>query len=122
MDREISLKSSPLTVLLPDSRCKNYMFNFIDTPGHPSFSDEVTVGLRLSDGVLLVVDCIEGVTLFVERLVKEAMRARLPIVCVINKLDRLVLELKLPPADAYFKIKHTIDELNLIIQSYSGIH
>lgn len=42
--------------------------------------------------------------------------------CVINKLDRLVLELKLPPADAYFKIKHTLDELNLIIQSYAGIH
>ena len=109
------MKSSPLTVLLPDSRDKNYLLNLMDTPGHPCFSDEVSAGMRLSDGVLLVIDCVEGVTAFVERLVKEAMRARLPIVCVINKLDRLVLELKLPPADAYFKIKHTIDELNLII-------
>jgi len=109
------MKSSPLSVLLPDSRDKNYLFNFIDTPGHPCFSDEVTVGMRLADGVILVVDCIEGVTIFVERIVKEAIRARVPIVCVINKLDRLILELKLPPADAYFKIKHTIDELNLII-------
>ena len=40
------------------------------------------------------------------------MRQRLPIVLFINKLDRLVLELKLPAADAYYKIKHTIDELN----------
>lgn len=109
-------------MLLPDSRGKNYMFNLVDTPGHPSFSDEVTVGMRISDGILLIVDCVEGVTVFVERLVKEAMRTRLPIVCVINKLDRLVLELKLPPADAYFKIKHTLDELNLIIQFYAGIH
>jgi len=87
----------------------------MDTPGHPAFSDEVTVGMRLSDGVLILIDCVEGVTIFVEKLVKEAMRARLPMVCVINKLDRLVLELKLPPSDAYFKIKHTLDELNLII-------
>lgn len=109
------MKSSPLTVLLPDSRDKNYLFNLIDTPGHPCFSDEVTVGMRLADGVLIVVDCVEGVTVFVDRLVKEAIRARMPIVCVVNKLDRLVLELKLPPADAYFKIKHTLDQLNLIV-------
>jgi len=87
----------------------------MDTPGHPSFSDEVTVGMRLADSVLLVVDCVEGVTLYVERLAKEAMRQHLPIVVMLNKLDRLVLELKLPPADAYFKIKHTIDELNILI-------
>ena len=70
----MSLKSSSLTVLLPDSRSKNYMFNFIDTPGHPSFCDEVTVGMRLADSVLLVVDCVEGVTFYVERLAKEAMQ------------------------------------------------
>jgi len=81
----------------------------MDTPGHPCFSDEVTVSLRLSDGVILVVDCVEGVTIFVEKLVYDAMKNKLPIICVLNKLDRLVLELKLPPADAYFKIKHTID-------------
>ena len=109
------MKSSPLTVLLPDSRGKNYLFNFVDTPGHPAFNEEVTVGYRLADAVVLVVDCVEGVTLQVEKLTKEAMRACLPIICVINKLDRLVLELKLPPVDAYFKIKHTLDEINLII-------
>jgi U5 small nuclear ribonucleoprotein component len=57
------MKSSPLTVLLPDSRGKNYLFNFVDTPGHPAFNEEVTVGYRLADAVVLVVDCIEGVTL-----------------------------------------------------------
>ena len=44
---------------------------------------------------------------------------RLPIILCINKLDRLVLELKLPPTDAYFKIKHIIDEVNGLIQLYS---
>ena len=47
----------------------------IDTPGHPNFSDEVTAGIRLADGMLLVVDCVEGVTFYVERLIKEALKA-----------------------------------------------
>ena len=71
----MSLKCSPLTVLLPDTRGKSFVFNFMDTPGHPGFSDEVTASLRLSDSVLLVIDCLEGVTFYVERLIKEAMRA-----------------------------------------------
>lgn len=41
---------------------------------------------------------------------------------VLNKLDRLVLELKLPPSDAYFKIKHTIDELNMVIKNFESVH
>lgn len=51
-----------MTLILPDSRGKSYMFNIIDTPGHPNFSDEVTAAMRLTDGVLLVIDIIEGVT------------------------------------------------------------
>jgi len=112
----MSLKVSCLSLLLKDSRDKHYFFNLADTPGHPGFSDEVTVGMRLSDGVLLVVDVIEGVGVYVERLIKEAIREGQPIVVVINKIDRLVLELKMPPADAYYKIKHTLDELNTVLR------
>ena len=93
-------------------RGKSYLFNIIDTPGHPNFSDEVTVGMRLADGALLVVDVIEGVTFYVETLIKEALRNQLEIIVVLNKMDRLVLELKLPVNDAYYKIRHTLDEIN----------
>ena len=41
---------------------------------------------------------------------------------MLNKLDRLVLELKLPPADAYYKIKHTLDDINMVIQKLQSIH
>jgi translation elongation factor EF-G len=71
----MSIKASPLTLILPDSNEKSYFFNFIDTPGHPNFSDEVSSGIRLADGMLLVVDCIEGVTFYTEKLIKEALRA-----------------------------------------------
>ena len=47
----------------------------------------------------------------------HAIQEKLPIVLVINKIDRLVLELKLPPADAYHKLRHTIDEVNNLIRS-----
>ena len=53
-----------------------------------------------------------------ERLIKHALDECLPLFLVINKMDRLILELKLPPADAYFKIQHTIDEVNKIISSH----
>ena len=62
IDRKLSVKCSPLTLVLNDMRRKSYLFNFLDTPGHPNFCDEVTVAMRLADGVLLVVDVIEGVT------------------------------------------------------------
>jgi 116 kDa U5 small nuclear ribonucleoprotein component len=87
----------------------------MDTPGHPGFSDEVSVAMRVSDGILLVVDCIEGMTFYVERTIKEALRQKLKIVVFLNKLDKLVMELKLPPADAYYKLKHTLDDINAVI-------
>ena len=46
----------------------------------------------------------------------------MPFVIVLNKLDRLVLELKLPPADAYYKIKHTLDDINIVIQKLHSVH
>jgi len=102
-------------VLLEDSREKNYVFNFMDTPGHPNFSDEVSASIRMADSALVIVDVIEGVTSYLEKQITFCMKQNKPMVVVINKLDRLVLELKLPPADAYHKIKNTLDEVNLLV-------
>ena len=118
VDRQLSIKATPITMILQDSRDKSWLFNIIDTPGHPNFSDEVTTGIRLADGMLLVIDCIEGVTFQTERSIKEALRANLDIVVVVNKLDRFVIELRIPMNDAYHKIKHTLDEVNSIIQTF----
>lgn len=60
-ERLISVKSKPCTMILPDSRGKSYVCNFFDTPGHVNFSDEICCALRICDGVILVVDVIEGV-------------------------------------------------------------
>jgi len=50
-----------------------------------------------------------------ERLIRHACREKLAITLVISKFDRLIVELKLPPTDAYFKLKHTIEEVNSIL-------
>lgn len=113
--RGISLKAMPMSLVLQNSNDKSYLLNLYDTPGHVNFSDEITAALRICDGVVVVVDAIEGVMVQTERVLKHAAQEGLAISVVINKVDRLILELKLPPTDAYFKIKHTLDEINTIL-------
>ncbi len=119
IERGVTIKTQPFTILLPDTKGKSYLLNIMDTPGHVNFSDEVTAAFRISDGCVLFVDAAEGVMLNTERLIKHAILEKLPITLCINKIDRLIIELKLPPTDAYYKLKHIIDEVNTLINQYS---
>ena len=85
VERGVTIKTQPFTVLLPDTRGKSYLLNVMDTPGHVNFSDEVTAAFRISDGCVLFVDAAEGVMLNTERLVKHAILEKLPITLCINK-------------------------------------
>lgn len=118
-ERGVSIKAMPLSLLLPDSRGKSFLLNVLDTPGHVNFSDEVSAAVRLCDGVVLFVDAAEGLMMNSERVLKHALHERLAVTLCINKIDRLVLELKLPPQDAYHKLRHIIDEVNALILSFS---
>jgi len=118
-ERGVSIKTMPMSLILQTLSEKSYLFNILDTPGHVNFSDEVAASLRISDGVVLIVDAVEGVMLQTERLIKLAIQECLPICLVINKVDRLILELKLPPTDAYFKLRHTLDEINQLIANFA---
>lgn len=115
-ERGVSIKSTPITVVQQNLRSKSYLMNYIDTPGHVNFSDEVTSAIRLTDGVVLFVDASEGVMLNTERLLKHALHQGQALTVCINKIDRLILELKLPPQDAYFKIRQMLDEINGLIK------
>ena len=68
------------------------------------------------DGVLLVVDVVEGVMCNTEAIIRHALQEGVKITLVVNKIDRLILELRIKPADAFYKIKHTIEEVNTIIR------
>nr|OQO31225.1 hypothetical protein B0A51_02065 [Rachicladosporium sp. CCFEE 5018] len=116
-ERGVSIKASPMSLPLQATSGKTHLFNMIDTPGHVNFADEVAASMRLVDGVVVVVDVVEGVQIQTELAIKHAVLANLPIVLLVNKMDRLILELKLPPADAYFKLKHVVEEVNTYIES-----
>ncbi|CAK7338532.1 unnamed protein product [Dovyalis caffra] len=119
-ERRISIKAVPMSLVLEDSKSKSYLCNIMDTPGHVNFSDEMTAALRLADGAVLIVDAAEGVMVNTERAIRHAIQEQLPIVVVINKVDRLITELKLPPKDAYHKLRHTIEVINNNISAVSS--
>ncbi|CAM8958273.1 unnamed protein product [Rhodiola kirilowii] len=109
-----------MSLVLEDSNSKSYLCNVMDTPGHVNFSDEMTAALRLADGAVLIVDAAEGVMVNTERAIRHAIQERLPIVLVINKVHRLITELKLPPKDAYHKLRHTLEVINSHIAAASS--
>ncbi|KIL93172.1 elongation factor 2 [Fusarium avenaceum] len=114
-ERGLSIKAAPMSLVLPSTKGKSHLVNLIDTPGHVNFVDEVAASFRLVDGVCLVVDVVEGVQINTEQIIKHAVLEDIPLTLIINKMDRLILELKLPPKDAYFKLKHVVEEVNTII-------
>jgi 116 kDa U5 small nuclear ribonucleoprotein component len=116
-ERGLSIKCAPMSLVLQGTGGKSHLFNILDTPGHVNFVDEVAASLRLVDGVVLVVDVVEGVQINTEQIIKHAILEDLPLTLVINKMDRLILELKLPPTDAYFKLKHVVEEVNTVIEN-----
>lgn len=116
--RGISIKSSPMSLVLPDTRGKSFLVHMIDTPGHLNFSDEITAALRLCDGIALIVDVVEGVMLGTERAIHHALQEGLTITVILAKMDRLIVELKLPPADAYYKLRNVLDGINAVIEDY----
>jgi U5 small nuclear ribonucleoprotein component len=116
-ERGLSVKAAPMSLVLQNTKGKSHLINILDTPGHVNFVDEVASSLRLVDGVVLVVDVVEGVQINTEQIIKYAVLEDLPLTLVVNKMDRLILELKLPPSDAYFKLKHVIEEVNTAIEN-----
>ncbi|KAF9586975.1 hypothetical protein IFM89_039847 [Coptis chinensis] len=95
-----------------------FLINLIDSPGHVDFSSEVTAALRITDGALVVVDCIEGVRMQTETVLRQALGERIRPVLVVNKVDRCFLELQLDGEEAYQKFQRVIENVNVIMTTY----
>ncbi|RMJ24190.1 elongation factor 2 [Aspergillus sp. HF37] len=113
MQDEEDLKEIPQKVDGPE-----FIVNLIDSPGHVDFSSEVTAALRVTDGALVVVDCVSGVCVQTETVLRQALTERIKPVLVINKVDRALLELQSSKEDLYQSFSRTIESVNVIIATY----
>lgn len=117
-ERGITIKTTGIS-LAHDYKGKTHLINLQDTPGHVDFSGEVTSALRVVDGALVVVDAVEGVMVQTEVVTRQALQERVRPVLMINKIDRLITEMKLKPEDAYEKFKSIIRDFNILIETYA---
>ena len=95
-----------------------FLINLIDSPGHVDFSSEVTAALRVTDGALVVVDCVEGVCVQTETVLRQALTERIKPVVIINKVDRALLELQVAKEELYQSFNRTIESVNVIVSTY----
>jgi elongation factor 2 len=98
---------------------KDYLINLIDTPGHIDFSGAVTRSLRAVDGALVVVDAVEGPMTQTETVLMQALRERVKPILFINKVDRLIKEIKLTPDEIQRKFAKIIARVNTLIEKYA---
>ncbi|MGD0449509.1 MAG: elongation factor EF-2 [Candidatus Bathyarchaeia archaeon] len=98
---------------------QDYLINLIDTPGHIDFSGAVTRSLRAVDGALVVVDAVEGPMTQTETVLMQALRERVKPILFINKVDRLIKEIKLTPLEIQKKFAKILLRVNSLIEKYA---
>ncbi|TAN43464.1 MAG: elongation factor EF-2, partial [Candidatus Methanoperedens sp.] len=95
---------------------KEYLINLIDTPGHVDFGGDVTRAMRAVDGAVVLVDAVEGPMPQTETVLRQALRENVRPILFINKVDRLINEIKLTPQDMQMRLGMVIDKVNKIVK------
>jgi small GTP-binding protein len=100
-----------------ETKSPHYLINLIDSPGHVEFSFEVSAALRLSDGALILIDALEGVSQQTTTVIRQAWEEGVKMALVINKIDKLFLEVYFDQDQAENQIKSILQQVNSIIAS-----
>ncbi|XP_052742629.1 elongation factor-like GTPase 1 isoform X1 [Bicyclus anynana] len=113
-ERGITMKSSSIALYHALDK-EEYLVNLIDSPGHIDFSSEVSTAVRLCDGAIVVVDVVEGVCPQTRLALKQAYSENIRAVLVLNKIDRLIVEMKMTALDAYVHITQVMEQVNAVM-------
>ena len=125
--RGITMESSAISLYFPLLRKvtadaspepHEYLINLIDSPGHIDFSSEVSTASRLCDGAVVLVDAVEGVCSQTITVLRQTWTEKLKPLLVINKMDRLVTELKMTPGEAYVHLGKLLEQVNAVLGSF----
>src|ERR1700742_2706986 len=98
---------------------EEYLINLIDSPGHIDFSSEVSTASRLCDGAAVLADAVAGVCSQTVTVLRQTWTEKLKPLLVINKLDRLITELKLSPGEAYTHLSKLLEQVNAVMGSFA---
>jgi elongation factor 2 len=117
-NRQMTIRGANVT-LLYEHEGKDYVINMIDTPGHIDFTGRVTRALRAIDGVVVVSDSVEGIMTQTETVTRQALEERVRPVLYINKIDRLVKELRLDAPAMQKWLSNIIADFNRLVDLYA---
>lgn len=120
-ERGITMKSANISLYYEKTYKKPepFIINLVDTPGHLDFSGKVTRALRLVDGAVVVVDAVEEIISQSETVVKQALQEGVKPVLFINKVDRLIRELKLTDEEIRKKYIRIIKDFNTLVERFA---
>jgi len=110
--------NAAIASMVHDFEGGQYLINLIDTPGHVDFGGDVTRAMRAIDGVIILVDSVEGIMPQTETVIRQALKERVRPALFINKVDRLVNELKISPDQMQQRFTKIITEVNNRIRKW----
>lgn len=124
--RGITMESSAISLYFSmmkrqdagEPKQEEYLINLIDSPGHIDFSSEVSTASRLSDAAVVLVDAVEGVCSQTVTVLRQVWLEKLKPLLVINKIDRLITELKMSPTEAYSHLERVLEGVNAVIGGF----
>ncbi|MBN1941561.1 MAG: elongation factor EF-2 [Candidatus Diapherotrites archaeon] len=112
--RGITINSANISLVF-ETKGKKNLINIIDTPGHVDFTGEVIRAMRAVDGVVVVVDAVEGVMPQTETVIRQALKEFVKPVLFINKVDRLINELQVSEEEMQKRFVNVIAQVNKLI-------
>jgi len=118
-EKDLAFIKQPISKKKDGSNEEGFLINLIDSPGHVDFSSEVTAALRVTDGALVVVDCVSGVCVQTETVLRQAIAERIRPILFMNKMDRALLELQLGQEELYQTFQRIVENVNVIVATYA---